>query len=247
MSPPPTSIDGTDITGATIDGAEVTEITVDGNTVFAPGPPDQNDLHARYDATEISLSDGSPVSTWTDQTGNGHDLTAGNAPTYQDNAINGLPAVAFDGSSNELTTAFSTLSQPNTIFAVFRYESLNSGVFEYFYHGMLNSGENALVVDKNNDFVIRAGSNPRAGSADTNLHISSALYNSTSILRLDGSQNFSGSAGSDGLDGFRVGARESSGEYGEVTVGEILIYPQDKSGIFSDVENFLSGKWGISV
>jgi len=31
---PPTSIDGTDITGATIDGTDVTEITVDGQTVF---------------------------------------------------------------------------------------------------------------------------------------------------------------------------------------------------------------------
>jgi len=30
----PTSIDGTDITGATIDGTDVTEITVDGQTVF---------------------------------------------------------------------------------------------------------------------------------------------------------------------------------------------------------------------
>jgi len=32
---PPTSIDGTDITGATIDGTDVEEITVDGNTVFS--------------------------------------------------------------------------------------------------------------------------------------------------------------------------------------------------------------------
>jgi len=31
---PPTSIDGTDITGATIDGTDVQEITVDGDTVF---------------------------------------------------------------------------------------------------------------------------------------------------------------------------------------------------------------------
>jgi len=34
MSPPPTNIDGTDITGATIDGQDVQEITVDGQTVF---------------------------------------------------------------------------------------------------------------------------------------------------------------------------------------------------------------------
>jgi len=39
MSPPPTSIDGTEITGATIDGQDVEEITVDGQTVFAAGPP----------------------------------------------------------------------------------------------------------------------------------------------------------------------------------------------------------------
>jgi len=35
---PPTSIDGTDITGATVDGTEVTEITIDGETVFTAGP-----------------------------------------------------------------------------------------------------------------------------------------------------------------------------------------------------------------
>jgi hypothetical protein len=34
---PPTSIDGTDITGATIDGTDVQEITVDGQTVFTAG------------------------------------------------------------------------------------------------------------------------------------------------------------------------------------------------------------------
>ena len=38
MSPPPTNIDGTDITGATIDGQEVQEITIDGQTVFDGRP-----------------------------------------------------------------------------------------------------------------------------------------------------------------------------------------------------------------
>jgi len=36
---PPTSIDGTDINGATIDGTDVTEITVDGDVVFSSGAP----------------------------------------------------------------------------------------------------------------------------------------------------------------------------------------------------------------
>jgi len=41
---PPTSIDGTDITGATIDGTDVQEITVDGQTVFTAGPAGAFDI-----------------------------------------------------------------------------------------------------------------------------------------------------------------------------------------------------------
>jgi hypothetical protein len=37
MTPPPTNIDGIEITGATIDGQEVEEITIDGQTVFTSG------------------------------------------------------------------------------------------------------------------------------------------------------------------------------------------------------------------
>jgi len=40
----PTSIDGTDITGATIDGQDVQEITVDGDTVFTAAPAGAFDL-----------------------------------------------------------------------------------------------------------------------------------------------------------------------------------------------------------
>jgi len=44
---PPTSIDGTDITGATIDGTDVQEITVDGQTVFtAVDIPQSGLLHS---------------------------------------------------------------------------------------------------------------------------------------------------------------------------------------------------------
>jgi len=47
---PPTSIDGTDITGATIDGTDVQEITVDGQTVFtaATRPVAYSNLVAWY-------------------------------------------------------------------------------------------------------------------------------------------------------------------------------------------------------
>jgi len=48
----PTSIDGTDITGATIDGTDVQEITVDGDVVFSAGPASEgfehNNLSGNY-------------------------------------------------------------------------------------------------------------------------------------------------------------------------------------------------------
>ncbi len=50
---PPTSTDGTDISGATIDGTDVTEITIDGQTVF---------LQGAFDITKVTFEKSVPVS-----------------------------------------------------------------------------------------------------------------------------------------------------------------------------------------
>jgi len=61
---PPTSIDGTDITGATIDGTDVQEITVDGQTVFTAGPTIIDDFESQ------SLSDYDNLSGFSINTAN---------------------------------------------------------------------------------------------------------------------------------------------------------------------------------
>jgi len=54
---PPTSIDGTDITGATIDSTDVQEITVDGDVVFSAAPPVlPSSLVARYTFDDADVS-----------------------------------------------------------------------------------------------------------------------------------------------------------------------------------------------
>jgi len=83
MSPPPTSIDGTDITGATIDGQEVQEITVDGQTVFTAAPviPDtvlSQDLIAWY-RFEGDFADSATGPSFGDPTA--FDLTNNNGAT----------------------------------------------------------------------------------------------------------------------------------------------------------------------
>jgi len=57
---PPTSIDGTDITGATIDGTDVQEITVDGQTVFTAVPAGAFDVTNFTFDTFINAQDSRP-------------------------------------------------------------------------------------------------------------------------------------------------------------------------------------------
>ena len=47
----------------------------------------------------------SPVSAWSDQSGNGNDMSQGNAtyqPTWVDGVLNGKPVLRFDGANDDL-------------------------------------------------------------------------------------------------------------------------------------------------
>jgi len=89
----PTSIDGTDITGATIDGQDVQEITVDGDTVFTAGPQINNlpvaysNLVAWYpfDSATYGGSNADDVTAILGGSGDdtAYDGTLDNSPNYQ--------------------------------------------------------------------------------------------------------------------------------------------------------------------
>jgi hypothetical protein len=235
MTPPPTSIDGTDITGATIDGQEVQEITVDGQTVFS-FIPDRGDLHARYDARQLSLSDGDPVTTWPDETGNGNDLTAGTAPVYKTNVIDGQPAVRFDSTNNEfLTASFSTLSQPNHIFVLCDHDSDEGNVVD-----STDSNNRHALGTNNGDWLLFAGDTVSDGPRAAGFEIVGGLFDGgNSVIRVDGIQEGSGNAGGDGMNGMTVGAQQGPILFIDVDIVEILVYSTDKSSIVSEVETHL--------
>ena len=87
---PPTSIDGTDISGATIDGQDVEEITVDGDVVFSAGPPpgtidDFEDGNLNEYSGSIGIVQSSEVlfgSFAFEQTGNGNMISTSGLPNY---------------------------------------------------------------------------------------------------------------------------------------------------------------------
>jgi hypothetical protein len=53
----------------------------------------------------VGLVDGDPVTTWSDSSGAGDDLTTTGSPTYKTGLVNGKPAVRFNGSSQYGSTA----------------------------------------------------------------------------------------------------------------------------------------------
>jgi len=93
MSPPPTNIDGTDITGATIDGQEVQEITIDGQTVFTAVPDVADSAVHRF-----ILDEGSG-SIATDSIGSSDATLTG--PTYISGNFQGGNALSTDGADDE--------------------------------------------------------------------------------------------------------------------------------------------------
>jgi outer membrane protein assembly factor BamB len=78
---PPTSIDGTDITGATIDGTDVQEITVDGDTVFSAFAGAVFAGSLDNEVYSIDKSDGSQLWSFT----TGDDVISGIA--FDDSAV----------------------------------------------------------------------------------------------------------------------------------------------------------------
>lgn len=231
------------------------EIEVDGQTVLidVTNIPDSTDLHSRYDATRISLSDESRISKWSDRTGNGYDLSAIGDPTYRTSVINSNPAVETDGIDDVLEVSYSTISQPLTLFMTIRFPSfspVNSQInsespstSDVRFGASSNSAENWRVFADGQE-------NRRGGSAsiDTNYVVTLLLDEANTELRVNGVSEYDvRDPGSGGLAGLSVGGSIDNNEFSPGQFGEILLYPQDKSNSYSEIESYLADKWSITI
>jgi len=201
---PPTSIDGTDITGATIDGTDVTEITVDGQTVFTAEPSNlpvaYSNLVAWYpfDSATYGGSNADDVTALFNPAQSGdstaYDGTV-NGATYQSSAgvtdINaGANSGAFDFDGNDkITTANFGLS--DTTLSVWFNSDLSSyptvpdnPIIWGDFRG--SSDKYLLITLIGSDFSVRVddGNNSFTGVATANFsanvwHQAVASYDST--------------------------------------------------------------------
>jgi len=132
-------------------------------------------LAAWFKADAINgLTNGSPIPTWVDYSGNGFNATQSNAsqqPTYVTNAINGLPVVRFNSAASSYLSFTRPVQDDFTITFVFQSKQ-GSGTSTWYYNGAgLVNGEVAGVI---NDFGTSLNANGQicagTGSPDTPIY-----------------------------------------------------------------------------
>lgn len=197
---------------------------------------------------------GSDVSTWADQSGNGNDLSQGSdskQPLFNaiDSNFNGRPSLTFDGIDDFLRSAdFASgdLAQPNTIFAVYKFAD-NTGT-QVLYDGLLTT-ERQSIVTVGTQAIIHGGADQNIHTEDTDPHILLSLYNGASSNTWQDGANTTpgGSVGTEPMGGLTLGALFNDTVPAACEVVEFLIY----DGSLTDTEknlvaNYLADKYGIT-
>jgi hypothetical protein len=243
---PPTSIDGTDITGATIDGTDVQEITVDGQTVFSAQtlPVAYSNLVAWYpfDSATYGGSDADDVTAIIGGSGDdtAYDGTVTGA-TYQSsggvtdiNAGANSGAFDFDGSNDEIDFgSVSAVEGVSEMTIMCWAEFDDTSTFENIF-GVYDSPKNIQLVNQRGTFRgrIQTSSNTLqidAGSVTTGYQHYAMTFNSGSgTTYIDGSQVGTGSGGpsttpSGGIN-FYAGFSEFNNNFWDGRVEDARLY-----------------------
>lgn len=213
------------------------------------------------DASQITgLSDGAAITTWTDASGNGNNITQSTAaakPTYKTAILNGKPVARFDG-GDRLINASISVAQPITAFVVASVSASDSDAATFFdsYNNVQCIMYRGAALDNPNKIVIRSGPTATWGvDADNNANILTGIWSgASSSLWKNGGTAATGSNGTNGLSGVSIGNIRGNpnpliANYSLIgDIAEIIIY----SGAMSDgnrqsVQSYLSAKYGIAV
>lgn len=207
-------------------------------------------LRLRLEGDNVSgLSDGDPVTTWLDQSGNGFNATqsTGSAKpewVQTDTDFNSQSTLLFDGVDDGLNCGV-TASQPCTVFLV--QKSAETGT-DYWLDG---SGSNRISLGyglsgtpSNKASVFAGGSVLTA----TNTNSGACLWRFTanagsSSLYVNGVSEASGSAGSNSLSDATIGYRSTLYMTGTLAA---LVIVEDASGTdITAIEDYLTTKYGL--
>lgn len=183
------------------------------------------DLIAWYRADLGITLNGSDVSQWDDQSGNGNNLvqaTAANQPFYDTSGSS--PKLTFDGVTELMATStFSggSISQPNTIVIVVKHEVVANSKF--LFDGITETDRHGFFTQAG-DFSAFSANAIDGLPEDTNLNVFLIEYNTlTNFFRNGGTTEINLSTGTQALTGLTVGARVGGSNFGDYDVEEIVV------------------------
>jgi hypothetical protein len=215
-----------------------------------PVPQQVSGLAAWFeaDAGTSTTTDGAAISQWNDQSGNAHHAVQASGvsqPLYKTAIQNGLPGILFDGSNDFMDAAGIVATQPNTSFVVVKSLVVTTG--HNPIDGVSARQGVSLGGAGGTNWGAFAGADVESSTAgDTNPHVLSCTFNGASTeLRLDGTLlTLSGSPGTSGLNGLRIGSFNGTignwnGYVFEIVVYSVALSTADRQ----TVESYLSNKW----
>lgn len=232
----------------------------------SPGGVSSN-LHAWWKA-DAGVT-GSPVTAWTDQSGNAYNLSSSSGPTVINNDINYNPSLLFDGSSDfmQVTNGIFGTSTYNDMF-VFVVNKTNtvktSSIFFETLSGGDRFGSHLTWSDQNVYYDIGncCGSsriNVNWGSATGNYHIWT-LASSTGISTPSGTRkaiyrdalvlqtNNNNDNGTGTNNNFYLGSSNGSSSFHSGNISEMVIYQGvPTSPEMQRIHSYLGIKYGITI
>jgi prepilin-type N-terminal cleavage/methylation domain-containing protein len=212
------------------------------------------------------------ISTWNDinpRTSSTKNAIAGTSPNYLEDGINGLPVLTFDQTASEFMTlptasSLGIVGSAYEIFIVYQ-STVGSGTAQYVITGS-EVGEYELELNgasttgkirflsgdglPNRTILEEVSPSPlsahmismrvdSAAAAIATLRIDGSADNVTIIEAVDATSSATGA--------LRIGGRDGFGPY-DGHIGEIIIFNKALStSERTDIEEYLSSKWGITI
>lgn len=194
----------------------------------------------------LGLVNGSPVSTWLDQSGNNFHATQATAsfqPIFTTNALNGLAVVSFDGVNDYLVSSLAR-TQPYSVFIVGK--TAPGGVNQYYLDGA-NGNEGVVSnVSVANRVGMYAGVVLDRPSIDGDYQIIYASFNGASSTIVRNSVATTGNAGTQNTSGTTIGRYAGGGYSLHGDIAEMCIYNRVLTSAEQlAVEEYLSMLYGI--
>lgn len=212
-----------------------------------------------------SVADATDITTWSDFSGNSHDLTQSDnsfTPRYYGSVINSQPVVRFEQANGRLIHNSFSEFPTSAISAVYVNRTSDSGDGVLSYASSASDNDFLLFSSNSLQFFRSSSTSTSVSFNDNSFHIANVTWQSSDgalAVWKDGTQSFTGTAGS-GTSFTQGGNLALGGEQDGINTGyttgqahagdfaEVIIYNQrlnTTTGII--VQNYLSAKYNIAL